>query len=752
MPRSPSEARPRHAAHYFALAPLTILGLASCEPATAQQPGAAPARVGVVVRMMEGTVRLDGRLDDSVWASADSISGLRQREPREGEPGSERTVVLLLRDAHALYVAIRLYDRDPRAIVATQFRRDAELDVDDNAAIVIDSYDDQRTAFAFATNPNGMMWDAQFSGVSNTNRNWNGIWDVATSRDSLGWTAEFRVPFGTLRFHDGRDVVFGFNARRFIRRRDEEDLWQSWLRTQGIDNLQFEGELVVSDTLARGFDAEVRPNGLFTYTLPEHDSTGAQTASSEAAFKAGLDAKVALAPTLTADLTINADFSEVEADEQVINLTRFPIFFPEKREFFLESSDLFTFGATLRNQLFYSRRIGLTDDGTPVPIIVGARAYGNVGAWTVGALGLRTGAPDDAIDVVARVERNVLARSYIGAIATARMGPGVGAPQTAAGIDADFPLVVHGQNIEPKLWVAGTQNPGIPGTPLAWRAYIDYPNDIWDNFISLYRVERGFDPTLGFVIRDSIYETTGHFDWMPRPAHGSIRNFDFQLVSWDIIASDRGSLTRSAEWETAEFDVRPFGVQFQSGDRIGIDIIRDLDALADTFFIFPGSSVAPGRYWWTRGLVTAEFAPGRVVSGSIGVGGGGFYDGRAATLTASASWRGGGRLQLDGDASLSDVHFPGGKFIAVQAALRIEYDIGTRLSILGFVQHTNETQRADFQLRLHWIPRIGDNLYVVWNSGYTTYRLAPWRFPSWSGLSRQLNGALVIKAEHRIPL
>ena len=224
-----------------------------------------PARV--TAPMARGEIRLDGRLGDSAWSGADSIALLRQREPSEGEPGSERTLVLLLRDEQALYVGIRLYDRDPRAIVATQYRRDAELDVDDNVQIVIDSYDDQRTAFAFATNPNGMMWDAQYSGTQNENIDWNGIWDVAATRDSLGWIAEFRIPFRALRFHDGRDVVFGFNVRRFIRRTNEIDLWQSWLRTQGIQNLQFEGDLVIEGELRRGFDAEVRPNGSVTLRL-----------------------------------------------------------------------------------------------------------------------------------------------------------------------------------------------------------------------------------------------------------------------------------------------------------------------------------------------------------------------------------------------------------------------------------------------------------------------------------------------------
>ena len=714
--------------------------------------GAQAPRSRVVARQAAAGVPLDASLLDPVWLEADSLTYLTQREPHEGEPNTQRTVVKFLRDRDNLYVAFRAYDSDPKNIVATQYRRDAELDVDDNVGVAIDSYDQQRTAFEFATNPNGMMWDAQTSITGDINIDWNGIWYVAAARDAAGWSAVFKIPFRTLRFHDGTDVAMGFNVRRFIRRNNEEDLWQSWLRNQGIENLQFEGEIVIAGPLARGLDAELRPNAIFTNAFPEYDSTGAQTAHGVATGKIGMDAKLAVTPTMTADLTANADFAEVEADSQVINLTRFPVFFPEKREFFLESADLFSFGATLRNQLFYSRTIGLDPLGVPVPILAGARIYGDAGDWTLGTLGVRTGGSDDAVDIVARVRRNVLARSYIGAIATVHSGPGVNGTFNSAGIDLDFPLRVGGQNIEPKLWIAGTQSPGIPGTPLSWRAYVDYPNDIWDNFAAIYRVDAGFDPVLGFVQAVGIRETNGHINWMPRPESGAIRNYDIQFISWDVIAGLEGAATNATNWQYANFDVRPFGLQFQSGDHIAFDIVRALDGPDTAFTIFPGVIIPPGQYWWTSYTASAQLAPGRVVSGSLALTGGGFYDGTQRTVAASVTWRGGGRVSVGADVSLSDVHLSQGDFTAEQTALRFEYDFGTKLSLFGFAQHTNTEQRADFQFRLHWIPRVGDDLFVVWNSGYTTWRLAPYRFPSWDALPRELNGALAIKVAHRIPL
>lgn len=718
----------------------------------AAQFAGAQSRASIFARDAGAPLRLDANLRDSAWAFADSIAGITQREPVEGTPNSERTVVKVLRDADNFWLAVIAYDSDPAGIVATQFRRDADPDVDDNVGIAIDSYDQQRTAFGFATNPNGMMWDAQLTGTQDWDVNWNGIWYVAATRGAHGWTALFQIPFRTLRFHDGTNVTFGFNVRRFIRRKNEEDLWQSWLRNQGLENLQFEGEVVIAGSLVRGLDAEIRPNAILKSALPVYDSTGTQTYHGVTTGKVGMDAKLAVTPTMTADLTANADFAEVEADSQVVNLTRFPVYFPEKREFFLENADLFTFGATLRNYLFYSRRVGLDDSGNAVPILAGARIYGDAGKWSVGTLGAVTGGTDQAVDVVARVRRNVLERAYIGAIATVNTGPGVVGTASALGVDADFPLRVGGQNLEPKFWIAGTRVPGIPGTPVAWRAYLDYPNDIWDNFAAIYKVEAGFDPVLGFVQATGIRETNGHFNWMPRPQSTVIRNYDIQFLSWDIIAADTGAVGNAINWENANFDVRPFGIEFQSGDHIMFDVARLLDAPESTFVIFPGTAIPPGHYWWTTYTLAAQLAPGRVVSGSLALTGGGFYNGTQRTAAASVTWRGGGHVAVGADVSLSDVRIPFGDFTAEQTALRFEYDFSTKLTLLGFAQHTNTQNRADFQFRLHWIPRVGDDLFVVWSSGYSTWRFSPYRFPAWDAFPHELNATLAIKVAHRIPL
>ena len=702
-----------------------------------------------------GVVRLDGGLREADWSRADSIVDFHQREPIEGAPPSERTVVKVLRDANALYVAIRAYDRDPAAIRASQLRRDADLSSDDNVTLLIDSFHDRRSAFLFQTNANGAMWDAQFSGVDVLNQNWNGIWDVVAARDSMGWTATFRIPFSTLRFRSGAGAAFGFNVRRFIRRRNEETLWRGWGRTQGLYQLLAEGDLVGLGVLERSRNVALMPYLLGRAVSPEHDALGTRVTDGFVGAKSGLDAKMALTPTLTGDVTINTDFAQVEVDQQVINLTRFPLFFPEKREFFLESSGIFAFGTEGRAQQFYSRRIGLDSVGAAYPIVGGARMTGRAGAWTLGVLDARTGGLDQANDAVVRVKHDLFERSYIGAIFTERARPGVSGGQRSGGFDIDLPLVVRGYNIEPSFWLAGTQNPGARGTPLAWRYGTDFPNDLFDNFVSLYRIDSGYAPPLGFVRRTGIWETTGHIDYMPRPGVLGLRQLDFEapIPSWDIIASESASpatLADTRTWETATLTWQVLGGTLQSGDELAASIVRLMDAPRETFEIFRSVSIDAGRYWWTRGKLEYQTSLGRPFSVGTTVGFGGFYAGRSVDASVSGTWRGGGHVITGVDLARTEAELPTGHFVATQVAGRLEYAFSTRSDFLGFAQFNNESRRIDFNLRGHWIPQIGDDVYLVWNSGYTTDPGAPYRFPARSALSRSLNGAFVIKAVHRL--
>ncbi len=704
-------------------------------PITANAVGRAPA--------------LNGRMDAPPWDAADSITDFRQKDPFEGAPASERTVVKVLHDADALYIAVRAWDRDASRIRSTQLRRDADLSSDDNITILIDSFHDRRSAYEFFTNANGARVDIQIT-TQDVNPDWNGVWDVATSRDTAGWTAVFRIPFRTLRFKAGAGTSFGFNVKRSIRRRNESDLWHAWHRTEGINQLAAEGELILVGDVRRARDIEIKPYVLADAHQAPHDSVLNRIGRAGVAGKVGLDAKLAVSPTLTADLTVNTDFAQVEVDSQVINLSRFPTFFPEKRDFFLESSGIFDFGFNQKALMFYSRRIGLTDTGTVVPILGGARLYGRAGPWTVGVIDARTGGDDDANDAVLRIKHDIFERSYIGAMATIRTAPSVHGTEVSEGVDADFPLRIGRQNIEPTVWLAGTQTPGAPGTPAAWRVATDFPNDIFDNFVAVARYDPGFSPTLGFVRRTNAWETYGHIDVMPRPRLPGILHLDFELPSWDIYANHDGSLVDARDWQSASIEWHPLGATLISDDQAQVMVIRSMDAPPASFPIARGVVIPAGRYWWTQSGAQFQTSLGRPVSAFGLFSTGTFYNGHSTETDGGLAWRSGGHLILGTSVSRTSVRLPVGHFVAVQSIGRVEYAFNTRMDLLAFAQYQNALERTDFDFRFHWTPVIGDDLYVVWNSGYTTDPLSPYRFPADRAVARPLTATFTVKYAHRI--
>lgn len=679
-------------------------------------------------------------------ALGDSITVLRQKEPVEGAMASESTVVHVSRDRDRLLIDVVAFDRSPKEIVASQLRRDADLSSDDYVTVLIDSYFDHRSAFLFSTNPYGAMWDAQLDGAG-LNSDWNGIWDVRTSRDASGWRARFEIPLSTFRFRSEDNGTFGFNVQRVIRRKNEEVLWTGWKRTEGLTQLAAEGELTNVGQLLRSRNIELRPYALAEAIEPAFNPTGERASTGAEAGKIGADAKVALSTSLTADITANTDFAQVEADDQVINLTRFPLFFPEKREFFLESSGIFDFGSPEAAQLFYTRRVGLKD-GAPVPILGGTRITGRLGQWTVGMLDARTGGSDDANDAIVRVRRDIFGRGYVGVIATSRTGPGVDSAQQTGGVDAWVPLVLRGQNVVPSAFVAmrsGDRQLGV------WSASVDYPNDFITGFATISKVASGFSPDLGFVPQDGILRSSGIFDLQPRPDWPGIRQLGFRIIpGWQIITDERGSLFDAERWQSGLLSWHPLAVTFQSGDNVSFGIQRWLDHPPTPFEIVPGITIAPAAYWYSRGVVSFASSSARAVSGSASYSGGQFYGGRSNTEDASVSIRGTGHIRLTQSFSNTSATLPQGTFDALVVSTRFEYAVTTRVNALGFVQYNNAANRADFNLRLHWIPTIGDDLYVVWNSGYATGADAVFRFPSIRSAGRPLNGALIVKMTHRM--
>src|SRR5437879_6171385 len=479
----------------------TALVLALLHPVTA---------AGQAVLHTNVSLRLDGALDEPIWRQADSITDFTQTDPDEGRPATERTVVRLLATPAGLWVGVWAYDSHPEAIRRAQLRRDSDLSSDDVFTLVLDPLRDRRSGYFFEVNPNGAMTDAEVLTFQDVNRDWDGVWDARARVTPQGWTAELFIPWQTLRYPSGGGDVWGVNCARFLRRRNEEALWRAWRRSEGILFLPAEGAVAGFTELPQRRPAELRPYlSAASQFAPGHAETA----------KTGLDAKIAAAPTLTLDVTANTDFSQVEVDEQVVNLTRFPVFFPEKRPFFLESSGTFDFGQTDRISMFYSRRIGIDSaSGSPVPLDAGARLSGRIGHERIGLLAVRTGGREDAFDVVARVKHDVFSRGYVGGIVTSQSRPGLGDRMTE-GADVQLPFVVKGQNLVFGGFLATARDSARAPTTTGWRVYVDFPNDRMDHFVGFTRVTTGFDPALGFVNETDIFRHTGQLIFYPRP-HG----------------------------------------------------------------------------------------------------------------------------------------------------------------------------------------------------------------------------------------
>lgn len=681
------------------------------------------------------TITLDGRFTEPDWAQADSITDFRQKDPVEGAPSTERTVVRLLATPAGLAIGWSLYDSDAANIVRSQVRRDAELRSDDYVSMGIDGLHDKRSAFYFRTNANGAMWDGEHIDIETGNESWDGVWDVRTSITGDGWFAEMLIPWATLRYAEG-DSVMGMNFRRFMPRKNEETLWRAWRRTEGLRFLEKEGIVGNLQGAPPRPRLEARPYVSGESRLAERryfavrgDTVLSPSASNR---NVGLDIKAPITNTLTADITINPDFAQAEVDRQVVNLTRFPLFFPEQRPFFTEGSAIFDFGRPREAQLFYSRRIGLGANGSPVTIPLGVRMQGRAGSRQVGLLTARTSGDENTTNAVLRVKQDFLGRGYIGAMGTfagERGHPG----STAGGIDFFLPYIVRGgQNFVINGNAAWSRDSAGGVTGGHYRLMLDYPNDKADIVMRLDRIEAGYDPALGFVSQRGIHRVAGNTSFTPRPRKRNryIRRYEFNVASYDLVWGIAGGL------DNASFSVKPFGLQFQNGDRVEVTARRRFDAPEETFALFTGARVLPGQYWWSRAEVQYQGAEPRVVKVQLTASTGQFYDGTSSDVTASIRLRRAPHMLLTLDGQVSDVTLPSARFTANTVRLRGDYAFNPRLNTTLFAQWDNQSQRASTNARVRWTVKPGSDLYVVWNSGWQTGldRPIPFTRPSRGGL------------------
>ncbi len=589
----------------------------------------APPPPGVITRDDEGRatvravrltapLRVDGRLDEAIYGALPPIGDFIQQEPLEGPPATEKTEVWLLFDDEALYVSFRLWESRPDNLVANEMRRDSNnIFQNDHVAFLIDPFYDRRNGIEFAINPLGGRWDGQISNESAFSADWNPIWDVKVGRFDGGWTVETAIPFKSLRYRPGRARIWGFNARRTNRTKNETSFLTRIPRAMGQTGLfraSLAATMVGLEAPQGSRNIEVKP---YAVSSVQTDQTTVPRVRNDPSADIGVDMRYGLTQNLSADFTYNTDFAQVEADEQQVNLTRFSLFFPEKREFFLENQGVFGFGGQGADAsgdtpvMFYSRRIGF-DQGLAIPIEAGGRMTGRAGRYSMGMLNI-TSNDDRQVGLgrtnfsVARLRRDILRRSSIGVLATSRSQV-TGAPGSnqMSGADGTFAFF---NNLTLNTYWARTQTPGVSTEDTSYRAVMDYAGDRYGVAVEHLAVGDNFLPEIGFVRRDDIRKSLARFRFSPRPGSGGrVRRYNWNS-SGTYIENWAGRVdTRSLQSE--------FSIEFQSSDAIHIGGMSTYEYLPEPLRIV-GLTVPAGGYDYGSGWLGATFGRQRRISGSV---------------------------------------------------------------------------------------------------------------------------------------
>ena len=698
------------------------------------------------IRLAAG-IRVDGQLDEPVYAQVAPVSGFIQQLPDEGAPATERTDAWVMFDDENFYVAGRCWDSAPPSEwVATEMRRDAfNVLNNDLFGFLIDTFYDRRNALLFYANPLGGFVDQQITNEGNPNRDWNPVWDVKTGRFDGGWTIEMVVPFKSLRYRPTREQIWGIQLRRTVMRKNE---WAyltlipisaaGFGGRGGVFRVSAAGTLVGLEAPPAGAQLEVKPYAIGGLTAAGRAGPATDwTRDGEV----GVDLKYGISGNLTADFTYNTDFAQVEVDEQQVNLTRFNLFFPEKREFFLEGRGIFEFARgsfrtarILRRDsvsgtgdaptLFYSRRIGL-QDGRVVPILGGGRLTGKVGAFDVGMLSILTddetaSSADDTNFTVLRVKRDILRRSSIGAILTHRSVSltGDGSNQTY-GADATFSFL---DDVNVLGYYARTRTGGVTGRDTSYQARFDYGADRYGFELDHLLVEENFRPEIGFLRRDNFRRTSLSGRFSPRPSSvESVRQFVVEATLDYFLTADTGVL------ETRQTQVA-FQTELENSDQFGVRLSDSYELLHEPFSPGGGIAIPIGGYGFTDVRLTYALGPQRPLNGRVEVTTGGYFDGRITSVDLS---RGRvdlfPRLSVEPSFSLNWIDLPAGSFRTDLLRARVNYTFSPRMFFSGLFQYNSTLRAFGANLRLRWEYSPGSELFVVYTAEQELDPLRPVR-------------------------
>lgn len=688
----------------------------------AQQKAAQESAATAQAVAVDHPPKMDGTLDDPLWRSAIAITDFRQQEPLEGQPATEKTEVRILYTPHAVYFGIHCYDSASSGIVARELRRDVSQDLDDHFEILIDSNHDRRGGYVFQVNPLGTQIDGliveeqQDNSGMDFDPGWDGVWTSEARIGPDGWTATIEIPFTTLNFTHSRQVLWGVNFKRFIRRKNEEDLWVAYRRTFGITKVSQAGDLNGIENIGSGRLFIVKPYGLARYD----QQTGADP---KFPLTAGVDVKYGLSSNLVLNLTGNTDFADTEVDLEPFNITPFKVFIPEKRQFFLENAGVFNFGLGDGDQLFFSRQIGIDPiTGNQVPINGGAKLTGRVGRMELGVMDVdtRSSGPNPYSNFgVVRLKESLWAGSYIGAMAIdKRSGDVLDSFNQTGGIDT---RLVFWKDWFVDAHMAGTQSPGNPSGDSDLGASLAYRANWFEGIVERRKTGPNFNPEAGFVERTDSNETYGDATFKVRPSLRGIRELQFE--GFILHAPDTLGQVSTQEWQGT------FRAELNNGGYTDDDIADVFtQRITAPFHIYKSVFIPNGIYHFARHQFTYGSGQDRKLTYNFFERFGGYYGGSLNEFRVRANYRPTAKFSISASETWDRFRLPlpNGNFSVVLASLQGNYSFNRFLTFTSLLQmDTSNAQAVSANLRLRYNYRPDSDLYVIYNVGTQFASIAP---------------------------
>ncbi len=687
----------------------------ACAQAVSAQESGELYQIGAV-RVEQGP-QIDGVLDDPVWQTAAVINEFVQQEPDEGAPATERTEVRVLYEGSTLFLGVHAFDSSPDGPIASEMRRDADRILDeDNFQVILDTFMDSRSAYMFVVSPLGAQLDQQVfdeggrdrrATGSAINRDWDGVWSVAARSTSDGWVAEIAIPMVTLRFPDSDPQTWGINFMRNIRRKNEQVFWAPIPRAFTLTRVSLAGSLRDLEDLSQGRDLRIKP---YVTGGGRRQRAGGITDNSTQR-DMGLDVKYGVTASLNLDLTYNTDFAQAEVDNEQVNLTRFPLFFPEKREFFLENAGQFAVGTTNSTgriaDLFFTRQIGLSASRTPVPILGGARLTGKIGQNNLAIMDLQTedafGEPGQNF-LVARYSRDIFQRSQIGGLFINKQASSGGQFNRTYATDLRL-------SITPSLTVdgflAGTSSPGVSDEQFGGHVRAGWLSRSWRIYSEYTDLEDNFNPEVGFVPRVGIRRSKLHLEGNPRPGKWGIRMLE---PMWHVVVhTDQTGRLVSRRYHNM------LGTQFDSGAALNIVYNRVFERLDGPFQVASGVVIDPGEYQFWDVRLSYNSDPSRVFSYGVSYGPQTFYDGDRTDMSLRAGVRVTSKLATSARFSRSDVDLPAGAFTADIGSFQVDYAFSPAVSLRTLTQFNSSADQWSTSARFRYIYRPGSDIYIVYD-------------------------------------